>query len=575
MKKLTLLLSVFVSAVLSLSAAANTLTGIIKDSAGEPLNGVMVRATDAQSIVSEVVFTNTEGEYTLQTILEGDLSVRARLPYFKDVTTSVSLDGKANLDLSMEPMTDLMEISNSLPAAYHFGSLPFEEGANDDFGRAQFQRDCLSCHQMGNNYSRHPGDEEYWLGTIIRMHRMYGSFDEELRDRRVELLAEGFKDEPLMLRPEFPIDPALETTKIYEYALTPAYVPHDAIIHPVSGKIYTVDQVFDHMVVTDPDTGQSKYVQQRDSLAMKYHLGSPILSNDDLGDFDPDLSKGPHSLSMGLDGKYYVTNTADTSIGVFNPEIDQWEPSFKIPEESGARYPHTLRTTKSGDIWITFAGSEHVAKLDPTTGEFTVLDLPPVKGNGVLSEATQPYGIDIHPEDDSIWYGRLFADKVGRVDPETLEITEYDTPVRGPRRMRFDDAGILWVAGYSEGELARVDVSNGFDAKVYVMPSFAEDIRVAPYALGVHPITQDIWINENMTDRIYRFIPDEERFVVYPMPLSGTYTRDMTFSENGQVCSSNNPLPPAALEGGVLEIFCIDPTYDPSGESESAAVAAN
>lgn len=573
MKKTILLMSCLLSSLLALSTSANTLTGVIKDSEGNPMNGVLVRVTDAQSIVSESVYTNTEGKYVLATILEGSLSVRARLPYFKDVTASVSLENEATLDLVMEPMTDLMEISNSLPAAYHFGSLPFDEGENDDFGRAQFQRDCLSCHQMGNNYSRHPGDADYWLGTIVRMHRMYRNFDEELRDRRVELLAEGFTDEPLMLRPEFPIDPELEKAKIYEYAITPAYVPHDAIIHPETGTIYTVDQVFDHMVVTDPETGTSKYVQQRDSMAMKYHRGTPILNNDDLGDFDPELSKGPHSMSMGLDGKYYVTNTGDTSIGVFNPDIDQWEPSFKIPEASGARYPHTLRTTKAGDVWITFAGSEHVAKLDPVTGLFTVLDLPPVKGNGVLSDATQPYGIDVNPLDDSVWYGRLFADKVGRIDPVTLEITEYDTPVRGPRRMRFDDAGILWVTGYSEGELARVDVSEGFDAKVYVMPSFAENIRVAPYALGVHPITQDIWINENMTDRIYRFIPDEERFVVYPMPLAGTYTRDMTFSADGQVCSSNNPLPPAALEGGVLEIFCIDPMYDAQVEAEG--VAAN
>ena len=52
---------------------------------------------------------------------------------------------------------------------------------------------------------------------------------------------------------------------------------------------------------------------------------SRILLTENLGDFDPTLSKGPHSMSLGLDGKYYVTNTNDTSIGVFNPDIDKWE----------------------------------------------------------------------------------------------------------------------------------------------------------------------------------------------------------------------------------------------------------
>lgn len=573
MKKTNLFIGMILGALLTMSVNANVLSGVINDNEGNPMKGVLVRVTDAQSIVSESVYTNADGEYRLVTILEGALSIRARLPYFKDVMGSVTLSNRARLDLVMEPMTDLMEISDSLPAAYHFGSLPFEDGDDADFNRYQFQRDCLSCHQLGNTYSRHPGDSEYWLGTIIRMHRMYRNFDEKLRDERVEMLATGFSGEPLMLRPEFPLDDALNTAKIYEYAITLAYVPHDAIVHPETGKIYTVDQVFDHMVITDPETGQSKYVQQKDSLAMKYHLGSPIVSDDDLGEFDPSLAKGPHSLAMGLDGKYYVTNTNDTSIGVFNPATDEWEASFKVPADSGARYPHTLRVSKKGDVWITFAGSEHVGRLDPTTGVFTIIDLPPMKGNGILNDTTQPYGVDINPLDDSMWYGRLFADRIGRIDPDTLEITEYDSVVRGPRRMRFDKEGTLWVTGYSEGQLARVDVSNGFDVKVYDMPGFAEGIRPAPYALGVHPITQDIWINENMTDRTYRFLPDEERFIVYPMPLMGTYTRDMTFSADGKVCSSNNPLPPAALEGGVLEIFCIDPDYDSSEEGDT--VAAN
>ena len=64
-----------------------------------------------------------------------------------------------------------------------------------------------------------------------------------------------------------------------------------------------------------------------------------------------------------------------------------------------------------------------------------------------------------------------------------------------------------------------------------------------------------------MTDRFFRFIPDEERWVAYPIPLTGTYTRDVTFTRDGKVCTSNNPLPAPALEGGVLQIFCIDTDY--------------
>ena len=46
--------------------------------------------------------------------------------------------------LAIQPLTSEQEISDSLPAVYHFGQLPFEDGT--PFGRAQFQRDCISCH---------------------------------------------------------------------------------------------------------------------------------------------------------------------------------------------------------------------------------------------------------------------------------------------------------------------------------------------------------------------------------------------------------------------------------------------
>ena len=279
-----------------------------------------------------------------------------------------------------------------------------------------------------------------------------------------------------------------------------AFVPHDAISHPTNGLIYTVDQALDHMVVTDVVTGQSSYVMQNDGRAMEYRKGFTGGKQEVVGEFSPGSRHGPHSLDLRVqDGKYYVTNTSSRSIGVFDPNTNTWEPSHAIPKETGAVYPHTIRVDKKGYAWFTLAGSEHVGRLDPDNGKFDILELPDAESGGIAG-GTQPYGIDINPVDDHMWYGRLFADKIGHVDPDSLEITEYDSPVRGPRRMRFDKDGILWVSGFSEGQLARVDVSDGFKTKVYDMPEFAPGYRPSPYALGVHTQTQDIWLNENMTD---------------------------------------------------------------------------
>ena len=551
---------------LTMPTYAGVLSGKIVDTNGSALEGVLVRLTDQISGMSESVYTNAEGDYVLVTSLSGELGLRLRTPYFKDALDSVELGSNSTVEknLTMVAMTDAREISESLPAAYHFGNLPFETHENADFNRLEFQRDCLSCHQIGNPMSRVQRTPQSWAQTIERMHLYLGNFDMELRDARSVILSEGFNGEPLSVRPEFPLDQALASAKLSEYRLERASVPHDAIYNSNDGLLYTVDQGLSHMAVTDPATGQTEYIAESGGEAMHYRAG---YDNDNLviGEFNPGANHGPHSLAMGLDGKYYVTNTGTRSIGVFNPETRSWEPAHRIDQATGANYPHTIRVDGEGMVWFTLAGSEHLGRLDPTTGEFNIINLPLHDPMGIAG-TTQPYGIDVNPIDGSIWYGRLFADKVGRIDPDTLEVTEYDSPVSGPRRMHFDKEGVLWVTGYSEGMLARVE-TDGFKTKVYPMPEFAEGFRPAPYALGVHPGSQDIWVNENMTDRLYRFIPSEERWIVYPVPLSGTYTRDMTFTEEGEVCTSNNPIPAPVLEGGVLQILCIDPYYDPEQEA--------
>lgn len=534
-------------------AIGANLRGSVMDDSGQILEGAMIRLSDATSGISESVFSNARGEFVLTTALRGELTIRLRMPYYRDVNTTVELAEEANVykEFKMEAMTDASEISDSLPAAYHFGSLDFETGEDAVFSRYQFQRDCLSCHQLGNPTSRFPRTPEQWEVTIERMHNYVRSdFDEDLRVRRSHILSQGFDGEPVSVRPRFPIDESLSRAKIYEYRVEQGIIPHDAIVNPNDGLIYTVDQGADHMAITDPATGHTEYISQKGGTFWLPFWKTKAVS----WPFD---RFGPHSLSMGLDGKYYTTNAFANSIGVFNPTTREWEPS--IFAGVMAIYPHTTRIDKNGIVWFTVAGGERVGRVDPVSKESTLIKLPNVESGG-LAGGSMPYGIDINPVDGSIWYSRLFGDKIGRIDPNTLEVNEFDSPVRGPRRMRFDQQnGTLWLTGYSEGQLARITVStDGFESEVYALPEFAEGYPPAPYALGVHPQTGDVWVNENMTDRIYRFISEEERFVVYPVPLSGTYTRDFSFTEDGRACTSNNPLPIAALEGGVSELICIE-----------------
>ncbi len=293
----------------ALPAAGGTFSGTVKDTDSNGMEGVLIRVSHAVSGMSESVYSNTQGNFHLSTALQGNLHVRLRTPYYRDLETDIDLGADAVISeaLVMEAMTGDVEISDSLPAAYHFGSLAFETGDDAVFNRYQFQRDCLSCHQLGNAWTRVPHSPDWWHRTILRMHRyMGGKFGVKLRQSRSVILSEGFDGKPISVRPEFPLDPSLSDATIFEYRLNRGN-PHDAIVHPKTGIIYSADQVNSHFTVTDTKTGKSEYISQTGNGNRFRVPGSTTGEIDSLASYK---RNAPHSMALGLDGKYYVTNTA-------------------------------------------------------------------------------------------------------------------------------------------------------------------------------------------------------------------------------------------------------------------------
>jgi len=526
------------------------LTGVVNDGQSKPLNGVMVRVTNETSGISQSVFTDEQGRYELSTRLTGDVTVRFRLPYYRDETSKLMLAAGKSVEQKavLKPMTDLAEISESLPSAYHFGNLAFDKDPNAINSRQNLQRDCAGCHALGNSVTRAPRPPEQWAEVTKRMQGYLGNPDPKLIESRAMLLSAGVRGQAPNVRPVFPVDAETQKAVIHEYRLENTIFPHDADINPSDGLVYTVDRIASQMAVTDLDSGKSVFVEQPPSMRPAVGEGDSYSARSK----DP----GPHSLALGKNGYWYTTNAGSDEIGVFDPKTRTWKASFVLPEP--ARYPHTIRIGRDGIVWFTLAASTQVGRLDPVSGDIKLIYLPKLKPLGG-SAGTVPYGIDISPVDGRIWYARLWGDKLGAIDPATFAVTEFDSPVEGPRRLRFDAEGKLWVTGYNDGMIAKVDTQS-MKSEVYPMPEFAAGYRPAPYALAIHPATQEVWINETLTDRVYRFLPKEKRFIVYPMPLRGTFTRDFTFTASGWACTTNSPILNAALEGNETEVICIDPS---------------
>ncbi|MCK9284611.1 MAG: carboxypeptidase regulatory-like domain-containing protein [Rhodocyclaceae bacterium] len=553
---------------LAFDATAARVAGAVADSAGKPIAGAIVSLTDAKGR-AESVYSDAAGMFALDAGLKGTLTLRIRKRYHEDYTAKIaaSANGKP-MAVKLADITDPKRLSDEAPSLSHFSRIAFDKDENGIFSRPNFARACLSCHSLGNASTRWPRPPEGWMPTVQRMHGYVGNGDQEQMKQRAALLAQAFDGTPVTSRPVVTYDSAISKSKVYQWRLDKGVMPHDAEVSHVNGKVYMSDFMAGALTEFDLKSGRATMFPEPADGSPPGGYFTKIGVPPPYGLM---LSHTPHSLAEGKDGKFYSTD----SIGCTLTEFDPVTKKFKHYDVgSGALYPHTIRVDAKGVVWFTVIFSNQVGRFDPATQSMKVIQLPATPAGKPMLNMPSPYGIDINPKDGSVWYAQLGIDKIGRIDPLTLEVKEFDSPVRGPRRQRFDAAGKLWVAGFSEGAIARIDVDS-WQSKVYMLPRYVADEVPAPYALGVHPQTQEIWVNDSMMDLVWRFIPAEEKFVAYPLPLKGTYTRDFSFTKEGWACTSNNPVPIAvALEGGVPELICIDANGAlPKAAPQTAAAA--
>ena len=531
------------------SVLAAGIDGQVLDDVDAPITGAMITLIRADALYSETVYSDNRGRFHLDTKLEGDLALRARAPRFGDAQQKIHLTASAtvNAAFKMQRLTSPDELSDGLTASAQFKRLKFKSEQQ----RKDFQNDCLSCHQIGNERTSRAMPKEYWQVTTERMLGFVGSSDKQTLADYVELLSTAFDGKPYVVEQSTEVAPEMLRAKITEWKLPGAIIAHDGEVNPKDGRFYLVDG--DAVFITDPVANRTETVPVP---ALDIPLGGnfpamglpiPIGMNQS--------RHGMHSLQYGPDGRFYITSALGGTITSFDPKSREFK---DYPVGGGALWPHTLRFDAKGIAWFTISISNQVGRFDPASGDMKVIDLPKTT-NRPTAGFMFPYGIDVSPTDGSVWYSRLWAGKIGRVDPKTLEVKEFDPPLSGPRRLRFDASGTLWIPAFGDGALVKLDTRT-MKYTNYQMPRLSPGEAEAPYALAVDPRRRDVWITANMSDRLFRFIPKEGRFITYRMPTRGFYSREFFFPADGRICSPASPLPaaPDVIEGGTDAIVCLD-----------------
>lgn len=589
----------FIFAVLCLVSAFSHATNLhIENAAGQPLSRVMVTQTQVDKVVANLTddgyapngvltpadttvtrFTNPDGIVHFATP-DSPVQYRVRSQGYVDqiIREEDTLDDAANastLTVTMVPMTPEQYIA-SFPSNVWLSQLSF---GGDEALKSSFELNCSFCHQQASPFMRNERTVDQWKAVFKRMNSYGARLPEDEHQQIAELLQKEYRE--LREHPEVVPEPRawegyLSGIEMKEWVIGDGFSQmHDFLIHP-NGFIYVGDNLFDRLYEINPKTGfYTVYkVPHTDDQKPGGILGNRFVTFPKMHNF-----LGVHSFAVSpKDGNIFVTPSMQQALLEFNPTTKQ----FTTHEMPGGYYPHTIRTDAKDRVWFTLALSSQVAMFDRTSGEFNLIDLPARGFKEWLTLKSlplifaidpehrpqpspsresiglpMPYGIDVAP-DGGIWATRLYANDIAHIDPDTLEVTMIDFPFNGPRRLRVDAQGIVWIVAFQDSLLVKYDPRSGVFTP-YELPVINE----IPYALNVDKQRGVVWVNGNQSDTILSFDIATETWKVYPMPRQRFFTRDIEISEDdGAIYTTNSHFPTWQSEGGMPSLLRITPLPD-------------
>jgi virginiamycin B lyase len=281
--------------------------------------------------------------------------------------------------------------------------------------------------------------------------------------------------------------------------------PHDPAVGP-DGALWFTEQMQNKIGSVDPRTGAFK----------EYKLNIQ--------------DSGPHGLVADRQGNIWFTGNFKGYIGKLDPRTGTVT-EFKIPDPKGED-PHTAVFDAHGLLWFTLQVANMVGRLDPRSGKIDLKNVPTVDSH--------PYGIAINSKGVPI-FCQFATNKVAKIDPQTMEITEYALPPGArPRRIAIDASDRVYFTDFSEGHLGRIDLTSGA-VKMWPSPGGAKS---APYGIAITPDGM-VWYSESgmRPNTIVQFDPHSEKFARALIPSGGGTVRNMAATSDGRVyiaCSGVN-----------------------------------
>lgn len=216
-------------------------------------------------------------------------------------------------------------------------------------------------------------------------------------------------------------------------------------------------------------------------------------------------------MIVGPDGAAWVTDSGLNANVRVDPATRAVQ-VFPLPKEFPDANLNTGTFDKKGIYWFTGQNGVY-GRVDPATGKTDAWKAP--KGRG-------PYGIATTPKGD-VWYVSLAGDHLAEIDPVSGEASVIDPPRPGvgPRRIWSDSKGMLWVSLWHSGEVGRYDPTT----KTWQTWQINE-ARFGCYSVYVDD-KDTVWLTDFASNAIVRFDPATGKFERFPSTRKDASVRQM------------------------------------------------
>jgi virginiamycin B lyase len=180
-----------------------------------------------------------------------------------------------------------------------------------------------------------------------------------------------------------------------------------------------------------------------------------------------------------------------------------------------------------GTIWWAGQWGNLIGRIDPDSGEMTEYPLP---------ANAMPHTVTVDAE-GKVWYTGNKNGSMGRFDPETEEITVYEMPdpaARDPHSAIFDAEGILWFTLQQSNMIGRLDPASG-EVKLVTPPTAGS----RPYGIKLDAEGTP-WVACNGSNCLLRVDPATMELTEVKLPTPGTTVRRLDIAEDGMIWYVNS-----------------------------------